>query len=89
MSTLLLRLCGFNNEEMSLACLKNLKRLTTSIVQQHEMRSTHRYEGQAYLSFNDLDEEGNEGDRIVLVYGIEESINFFIKIILIIIKMSG
>ena len=73
LSTLLLKLCGFNNEEMSLACLKNLKRLTTSIVQQHESRSTHRYEGQAYLSFNDLDEEGNEGDRIVLVYGIEES----------------
>lgn len=43
------------------------------MVQQHETYATHKYEGQPYLSFNELDEEGNEGDRIVLVYGIDES----------------
>jgi len=73
MTILLLTLAKFKNEEMSLACLKYLKTLTGSMIQQHESGQSHNYEGQAYLSYNDLDEEGNEGDRVILVYGIEES----------------
>ncbi len=42
------------------------------MVQQHESGYNFEYEGQAYLSYHDLDEEGNKGDRVVLVYGIAQ-----------------
>lgn len=71
MTILLLTLAKFKNEEMSLACLKYLKTLTGSMIQQHEAGQGQKYGPQNYLSYNDLDEEGN-GDRVVLVYGIEE-----------------
>lgn len=73
MTILLLTLAKFKNEEMSLACLKYLKTLTSSMIQHHESGQGRNYEGQAYLQYNDSDEEeGNEGEKVVLVYGIEE-----------------